>query len=146
MVSIIEMGATGWWRGKQGLKVGSFPSQCVRRINSATDVMGTHERPFSPPAYITSAATKPSLWPLPPKNSLCFSVFTANDRWCKWSLCTCSCEKTRKNYGFLEVIFSKPSFEIAAEEKRNLEGARVWLWPWRIAASDRRRWWDIHQL
>uniref|UniRef100_F6UEQ1 Uncharacterized LOC100177781 n=1 Tax=Ciona intestinalis TaxID=7719 RepID=F6UEQ1_CIOIN len=38
MVSIIEMGATGWWRGKQGLKVGSFPAQCVRRINSSSDV------------------------------------------------------------------------------------------------------------
>ncbi|XP_076800556.1 uncharacterized protein LOC143445380 [Clavelina lepadiformis] len=58
MVSIIEMGVSGWWRGKQGLKVGSFPSQCVRRINSATDVIGTHERPFSPPQY-SALTTKP---------------------------------------------------------------------------------------
>uniref|UniRef100_H2Z1M1 SH3 domain-containing protein n=1 Tax=Ciona savignyi TaxID=51511 RepID=H2Z1M1_CIOSA len=50
MVSIIEMGASGWWRGKQGLKVGSFPAPCVRRINSSSDVEGTHQRPFSPPA------------------------------------------------------------------------------------------------
>ena len=60
MVSIIEMGVSGWWRGKQGLKVGSFPSQCVRRINSATDVVATHERLFSPPSYTTSNQNKPS--------------------------------------------------------------------------------------
>lgn len=60
MVSIIEMGASGWWRGKQGLKVGSFPSQCVRRINSANDVVGTHDRPFSPPQYNGPPIVKPS--------------------------------------------------------------------------------------
>ena len=49
MVSIIEMTTNGWWRGKQGLKVGSFPSQCVKRISRGTDIDGTHQRTFSPP-------------------------------------------------------------------------------------------------
>ena len=60
MVSIIEMPPTGWWRGKQGLKVGSFPSQCVKRISSATDVVGTHQRPFVPPQYNSTSEQMPS--------------------------------------------------------------------------------------
>nr|CAB3222850.1 rho GTPase-activating protein 32-like [Phallusia mammillata] len=51
MVSIIEMGASGWWRGKHKFRVGTFPSLCVRRISSSNDVVGTHERPFPPPRY-----------------------------------------------------------------------------------------------
>ena len=62
MVSIIEMGVSGWWRGKQGFRVGSFPSQCVKRINSATDAVGTHERHFSSSAYGAHPQEKPSMW------------------------------------------------------------------------------------
>ena len=47
MVSIIDMSSPSWWRGKQGLKVGSFPSQCVKRISSATDIVSTHERAYA---------------------------------------------------------------------------------------------------
>ena len=61
MVSIIEMGVSGWWRGKQGMRVGSFPSQCVRRINSATDVVGTHDRTFSSSSYTPQSQEKPSM-------------------------------------------------------------------------------------
>ena len=61
MVSIIEMGVSGWWRGKIGWNVGSFPSQCVKRINSSSDVISTREElPYIPPGPYSPQ--RPSKW------------------------------------------------------------------------------------
>jgi len=57
MVSIIEMGQSGWWRGKRAWRVGSFPSQCVRRINCSSDVDVYSKAPLSPSA--NSSPVKP---------------------------------------------------------------------------------------
>lgn len=37
MVSVIDMSDSNWWRGKCRLRVGSFPSQCIRRIADAKE-------------------------------------------------------------------------------------------------------------
>nr|XP_039247774.1 rho GTPase-activating protein 32-like isoform X2 [Styela clava] len=67
MVSIIDMSDSNWWRGKCLLRVGSFPSQCVRRISDAKqadEVPAAVNLPSSPissspPNYLNTSKTKP---------------------------------------------------------------------------------------
>ena len=67
MVSIIDMSDPNWWRGKCKLRVGSFPSQCVKRISDAKHADEVHavvNLPSSPtssaPPNLNTSKTKPS--------------------------------------------------------------------------------------
>ena len=110
MVSIIEMGQSGWWRGKRAWRVGSFPSQCVRRINCSSDVDVYSKAPLSPSA--NSSPVKPNH-----QSNLYFNQYL--------KLFCFSYSKTWEVYGNVKIIFRHSTKQGALKKKGDFKRASL---------------------